>query len=162
FFAALPLCRFPPMPALRIILLCIAASVLYGILHDQVTARICVEYFTIAHPPVFGDTTSPTLLGLGWGIIATWWVGAILGLALAPAARLGRRPRLSARDLARPVAILLLVTGAVAVVAGALGYALAASGAIRLVGWLADAIPPERHPRFLADGFAHTASYATG
>lgn len=44
--------------ALQITGLCIAAAVRYGILHDQVTARICVEYFIIGHPPLF-DTTSP-------------------------------------------------------------------------------------------------------
>jgi hypothetical protein len=56
---------------IAIVVLCIASAVIYGILHDQVTARFCVEYFTVGHPPVF-DTTSPTLLGVGWGVIATW------------------------------------------------------------------------------------------
>ena len=59
------------MKAAEIILGCVVASVIYGVIHDQITARICVEYFTIGHPPVFG-TDSPTLLGLGWGVIATW------------------------------------------------------------------------------------------
>jgi hypothetical protein len=54
------------MEIIKIWLLSIAAAILYGILHDQVTARVCLEYFTVFHPPVF-DTTSPTLLALGWG-----------------------------------------------------------------------------------------------
>jgi len=29
-----------------IVLLCVAAAVVYGIVHDQITARVCVEYFT--------------------------------------------------------------------------------------------------------------------
>jgi len=58
------------MQSLAIVLLCIGSAVMYGVLHDQVTARICVEYFTIGHPPVF-PTDDPTLLGIGWGIIAT-------------------------------------------------------------------------------------------
>ena len=66
------------MESLKIIALCIFSAVLYGILHDQVTARVCVEYFTIGHPPVFA-TESPTLLAIGWGIIATWWGRAVLG-----------------------------------------------------------------------------------
>jgi hypothetical protein len=33
--------------------------VVYGIVHDQVTARVCVEYFTVGHPPVF-QTNSDT------------------------------------------------------------------------------------------------------
>jgi hypothetical protein len=57
--------------ALKIILLCVLSAITYGILHDQVTARICVEYFTIGHPPMFA-TDSPTFLALGWGILATW------------------------------------------------------------------------------------------
>ena len=67
------------MESLKIVLLCILSAILYGILQDQVTARVCVEYFTIGHPPVF-NTESPTLLALGWGVIATWWVGLLLGI----------------------------------------------------------------------------------
>jgi len=54
------------MKTLGIVFLCILAAVFYGILHDQITARICVEYFTIGHPIVFG-TEDPTLLGIGGG-----------------------------------------------------------------------------------------------
>lgn len=78
------------MDALKIIGLSIVAAILDGVVHDQVTARVCVEYFTIGHPPVFA-TESPNLLGIGWGIIATWWVGALLGVPLAFAATRGRR-----------------------------------------------------------------------
>jgi hypothetical protein len=59
------------MEFIKIVLLSILAAVSYGICHDQVTARICIEYFTIGHAPVF-RTTSPTLLALGWGVIASW------------------------------------------------------------------------------------------
>ena len=103
------------MQAVAIVVLCIASAVVYGILHDQVTARVCVEYFTIGHPPVFA-TESPTLLGIGWGIIATWWVGLLLGIPLALAARVGRRPKRGVRSLARPVATLLLAMGACALI----------------------------------------------
>jgi hypothetical protein len=36
------------MESLKIVLLCVGAAVTYGVLHDQVTARVCVEYFPIA------------------------------------------------------------------------------------------------------------------
>jgi hypothetical protein len=49
---------------LKIILASVAAAIIYGIVHDQITARICIEYFTVFHPPVF-LTQSPTLLGFG-------------------------------------------------------------------------------------------------
>ncbi|MFN3944768.1 MAG: hypothetical protein ACK4K7_07550 [Allosphingosinicella sp.] len=37
----------------RIVAFVTVAAMAYGILHDQVTAHICVEYFTIAQPPIF-------------------------------------------------------------------------------------------------------------
>jgi hypothetical protein len=70
------------------------AAIVYGILHDQVTARDCVEYFTIGHPPIF-HTDDPTLFAFGWGVIATWWMGTILAVPAVLASRLGspyRRP----------------------------------------------------------------------
>ncbi len=36
------------MQAVSIAALCIAAAVVSGILHDQVTARVCIEHFTHA------------------------------------------------------------------------------------------------------------------
>ena len=147
-------------PAL-IVLLCVAAAIGYGIVHDQITARVCVEYFTIGHPPVF-DTDDPTLLGLGWGIIATWWVGAILGVAAAVAARAGQRPPRSAASLVRPVAMLMGISAACATVAGIVGWLLAQIGAVFLLEPLATKVPRGMHSRFLADLWAHTASYAVG
>jgi hypothetical protein len=149
------------MHVLSIILLTILSAVGYGIVHDQITARICVEYFTIGHPPVF-HTDSPTLLAFGWGVIATWWVGAILGIPLAIAARAGRRPRRDVRFLIRPILTLLLTMGTIAALAGLTGYLLAAKGIIFLVGPLAIDVPQERHARFLADLWAHNASYLSG
>jgi hypothetical protein len=92
-----------------IVVLCVLAAVTYGILHDQVTARVCVEYFTIGHPPIFG-TDDPTLLALGWGVLATWWVGVMLGVPLAVVARLGKRPKRSAVSMVRPLVVLMIVS----------------------------------------------------
>jgi hypothetical protein len=148
------------MKVLQIILLCVASAVAYGVLHDQVTARVCIEYFTVFHPPVF-RTASPTLLGLGWGVIATWWVGLPLGVLLAIAARAGTRHRkLSAGDLMRPVAYLLLGVGAAALLAGVSGWWLAVRGVVVLPEWLAASIPSASQARFMGDWWAHNASYA--
>lgn len=149
------------MQSAAIISLCVLAAVGYGIAHDQVTARVCVEYFTIGHPPIF-PTDDPTLLGFGWGIIATWWVGLILGVGLACAARFGSKPGRSVRSLLRPIATLLLVMGISAVVFGFLGYWLAESGSVWLVEPLASRVPPEKQSAFIADLWAHSASYAIG
>ena len=37
----------------KITFICVMAAVVYGIVHDQFTPRICLEYFTIFHPPIF-------------------------------------------------------------------------------------------------------------
>lgn len=147
--------------AVRIILFATGAAIVYGVLHDQVTAHLCVEYFTVAHPPVF-PTASPFLLALGWGVIATWWVGLPLGLALATAARLGHRRKLGVRDLGRPVLTLMLVSALCAFAGGVMGAVLVARGwPGALMGW-ERIIPPDRHAVFAAALWAHTMSYAAG
>src|ERR1700745_506636 len=115
------------MEALKIAITCVLAAVVYGIVHDQFTARICIEYFTIFHPPLF-HTQSPTLLGIGWGIVATWWVGAFFAVPMILAARAGRRPVLPALELLPSIAILLAFMAAIAMLSGITGYALARSG----------------------------------
>ena len=147
--------------AIAIVAVSIGAAVVYGVLHDQVTARVCVEYFTIGHPPVF-KTTDPTLLGLGWGVIATWWVGLILGIPMACAALGGSRPRIAPGSLIRPIGCLLLCMGGCALIAGVLGYAAAEARAVRLVEPIASRVPRERHSAFIADLWSHVASYASG
>lgn len=149
------------MHYVAIVLLCIASAGAYGIVHDQFTARICVEYFTIGHPPVFG-TDDPTLLAFGWGILATWWVGVILGIPLAIAARAGGRPKKTVRELCRPIAVLLAEMAVGAAVAGLIGWLLAQAGVVRLVEPMARRIPVDRHAVFLADLWAHSASYLFG
>lgn len=148
-------------PSLYIVFLCIGAAIFYGVLHDQVTARVCVEYFTIGHPRVFG-TDDPTLLAIGWGIVATWWVGLLLGIPLALVARAGGRPKWKPCALIRPIAVLLLCMAGCALAAGLVGCALAMRGVVVLVGPLADRVPSGKHVAFIADLWAHSASYVVG
>lgn len=119
------------MQAVMIIVCIVLGAIGYGIIHDQITVRVCLEYFTIGHPPVFG-TTSPTLLGLGWGVIATWWVGLPLGVALAIAAPAGSRPKPTVRSLIRPMGPLLVAMAVCALAAGFAGGLLARRGYIFL------------------------------
>src|SRR2546422_871526 len=142
------------MQSVAILALCTFAAILYGILHDQVTARVCVEYFTIGHPPVF-DTDDPTMLGIGWGIIATWWVGLLLGVPLAMVARTGSRPKRNVDTLIRPLIGLLAVMAGCALIAGILGWVLAEYGIVLLGGSLAREVPAEKHAPFIADLWAH-------
>jgi hypothetical protein len=147
--------------SLGIVLMCVVAAVMFGIALDQITARVFVEYFTVGHPPVFG-TDDPTLLGLGWGILATWWVGLLLGIPLAIIARAGSRPRRSVGSLVQPVACLMAVMAVCAAAAGVLGWFLARYGVVFLVGPIAGELPAERHVPFLAALWAHAASYFVG
>lgn len=148
------------MEALRIVLFALGAAIAYGILHDQVTAHLCVEYFTIAHPPVV-PTESPFLLAIVWGVLATWWVGLPLGLMLAAAARLGRGNRLALADL-RPAILRLLAAMALCAVAdGIWGAWSVASGSPVPGGW-GPLLRPEIHVAFSAAAWAHLASYASG
>jgi hypothetical protein len=149
------------MQAFGIVLMCIVAAVAYGIVHDQITARVCVEFFTVGHPPIFA-TNDPTLLGIGWGIIATWWVGVLLGVPLAIVARAGSRPKRSVGSLVPPVAWLLAVMAACALIAGVLGWFLAHSGIVILVGPISQELSADRHVPFLADLWAHAGSYLVG
>ncbi len=148
-------------PAL-IVVMCVGAAVTYGVLHDQVTARVCVEYFTIGHDPNVIPTTNPTLLALGWGVLSTWWVGLGLGVVLAVAARVGPRPVRSARSLVRPLLFLIAVMAVMAFVSGVAGYFLAEQKRVWLVPPLADQVPAPKHAAFLACGFAHMTSYVVG
>ena len=149
------------MEASKIVWLCIVSAVIYGILHDQVTARVCVEYFTIGHPPVF-HTDSPTLLALGWGVIATWWVGLLLGIPVAFVSRLGSWPKYNVAQLILPVCVLLGVMGVASLIAGLSGYFVANSGGVWLAEPLRSQVPASKHTAFLADLWAHLTAYGVG
>ncbi|WP_199590094.1 hypothetical protein [Bremerella cremea] len=148
--------------AVLIIGLAILASVAYGVIHDQITARLCVEYFTIGHMPILGGTENPALLGLAWGFLATWWVGVMLGIPLAFVCQTGSMVKKSAKDLLKPLMVLMFTSGCLAIGAGVVGYLLAANGQVRLMGKMAEKVPPEKHVAFLTDLWIHNASYTGG
>lgn len=150
------------MQFLRIVLASLALAILYGVVHDQLTVRVSLEYFTIGHPPVFA-TSSPTLLALGWGVIATWWVGLPLGFVLAAVARNGRtRAPLQLEDLVPRLLMLLAAMAVAATFAGLATYAGADVLGLQLPEPLATRVPSGGHRAFLAAWAAHAASYAVG
>jgi hypothetical protein len=149
------------MPSLAIIFLSVLAAITYGIIHDQITARICLEYFTIGHPRLI-DSDSPTILGLFWGVVATWWVGLPLGCGLAIAARAGQKPKLNAAQLVHPLGTLLGCMFIIAAIAGLIGFLTARIGIFHLVEPMASEVPAGQHIPFLTAGWAHSASYLSG
>jgi len=149
--------------ALGIVGMCMGSAIVYGILHDQVTVRVCLEYFTIGHYPIFGDH-DPTILAILWGTFSTWWMGVFLGVPLALAATIGKRPILTKKTL-RPVVLkLLVVMAGSALLAGILGFYLGSTGTLKLQDLLSRAqlVPADKHAAFFADAFAHDASYLVG
>jgi hypothetical protein len=147
--------------AARIIVAAVLAAVLYGVVHDQFTARISIEYFTVGHPRLF-QSDAPALHAAAWGVLATWWMGAVLGVALASCARAGRPPRLSLRRVLPLVAGVMAFAAAAATGAGLAAWILAARGAISLPPEWADLVSPAQREGFLVDTWIHTASYVGG
>ncbi|HYF14096.1 MAG TPA: hypothetical protein VD971_03380 [Phycisphaerales bacterium] len=148
--------------AAAIIALCVGAAVFYGVVHDQITARICIEYFTIGHRRAF-ESDSPTLNALYWGVVATWWAGLIAGVLLATAARAGAWDKLGARQLWPLVAGLLLAMGVSAAAAGVFGHGLADTyfkdKEIKRNGLV---VSERERVDYIACVYAHGASYSVG
>lgn len=149
------------MKKLQVVLLCAPAASAYGVVHDQITARVCLEYFTVAHPPLF-PTHSVTLLACYWGIAATLGLGVVLGLVLALVSQAGPPPAIRLRRLMRSIVLLVVVIATDAVLAGVLGYGLSQRHLIFLPQSLAGVTPARLHDHFLAVWFAHLASYLVG
>lgn len=145
----------------KIILLATGAAIGYGIVMDQITIRVCPEYFTVAHPHIL-NTGSITALALAWGVVATWWAGAIAGIMFALAARAGSPAKLTWRHFVRPVLVLLAVMGACAIASAFAGHWLASTDQIPAVQAWGSMLPVEKHAAFMADLFAHTMSYFVG
>ena len=146
------------MEALKVLALCLLAAIVYGIVHDQITARVCIEYFTVFHPPIF-HTQSPTMLGIGWGIAATWWVGALFSVPMILVSRAGSRPTLRASEVLPSIVWLLVAMGVCAMLSGITGFLLARQGVLS-TDWLPFSYPPTLRNRLIADWWAHTAPYA--
>ncbi len=149
------------MFSLRIVLACVVLSIAYGVVHDLVTVRMCIEYFTLAHPPL-GIGEDPTLLALAWGVIASWWMGAIFGGLLAIAARVGAWPKLTLRDLWLPLVIAIVLVFVLAMMALVAGWSAGVSGRYPPPKWITDQMPYDRWRHFVSAAWAHSASYGAG
>lgn len=143
---------------LKIVGLCVIAAVGYGVLHDQITARLCIEYFTIGHRRMH-PSDSPTIHGLIWGVRATWWVGVGLGIPLAIAARFGPGRKRAAGQFVRPLGWVLATAAAFAVSGGLIAWWRASAGLDRLSGRLATRVPDAEHVDFLTCLGIHRGSY---
>lgn len=150
--------------SLAIIVVCVALSIVYGILHDLVTVRMCIEYFTLAHPRLIVGPRAedPTTLAVLWGVIATWWVGLIAGVALSIAARAGSWPKLTLRDLWIPIVGAVALVFVLAMMALVAGWSAGVSGRYPPPKWITDQMPYDRWRHFVSASWAHSASYGAG
>lgn len=146
---------------LKIIISSVLLAITYGILHDLVTAHLCVEYFTVGHPKII-ESESPIALAFLWGTIASWWVGLPMGMLIACFSQLGSASPLSFQEVLRMIVQLLLIMFGFALVAGIIGFILSETNCIYLVPRLADRMEPSQYSKFLAAGWAHITSYIIG
>jgi hypothetical protein len=153
-------CLVRRRPDLLITALCIVAMTLYGMVQDQVSVRLSCEYFTIGHPPIEG-LHDPTLLGLAWGFLGSWWGGLLLGMALGLTATLGKKPGLTVGEVFPGVACLLLAMAIVTGITGGSAYYNGNIVHLRLGGSLGMAIPGDRHLLFFTVACAHFGTYVT-
>jgi len=149
---------FRPDPLRQMLQFGIAAEVGYAMLQDQISVRMCPEYFTVAHPRIEG-LTNPTLLGLAWGFLGAWWGGALIGAVAGFCSRLGYWPNLNPHELLRPVACLLLFQAAVTAAAGWLATFEVAVPGFMIVQSLASHIPEERHNACFIVSRMHQGTY---
>lgn len=143
---------------ISIMLFSVFCAVAYGLILDQITIRISLEYFTVGHPPLFIET-SPSILAIKWGITASWWMGALLGLVLASFARAGSTSRVSLKELIVPIVHLMAMMFLCATVMGAIGYLLGYFDLLEVPAKFAFRIPTQHHDAFLCAEFMHDTSY---
>jgi hypothetical protein len=151
----------PGVESLKIILLATAAAIAYGVALDQIAIRVCQEYFTVAHAPIF-RTDLPTMIAFGRGVATTWWAGLAAGIGFALAARAGPPEKFTWRRFTRSVLVLLLVMGATAAIAGFVGHWMATAGRIPSMQVWGLMLPEDKQPAFMADVFAHAFGYLAG
>jgi len=149
---------FRPDPLRQILQIGIAAEVCYAMLQDQISARMCPEYFTVAHPRIEG-LTNPTLMGLTWGFLGAWWGGALIGALTGFCARLGSWPKLNPPELLRPIALLLIFQAGATAAGGWLATYEVAEPGFLIVESLATHIPAERHHACFIVSRMHQGTY---
>lgn len=164
----------------KIVLGSISAAVLYGISQDQITARICLEYFSKSFHKkmidkfdgplelwikgILENTNSPTIYGLIWGTIATWWFGALLGIPLAISCRFGSWPKLNLKDMVKPIAYVLGMIAVSSFCAGTYGLTKCKndSSYVKKFGPLLSDVSAEHKIGFIVNAYAHHMAYASG
>lgn len=147
------------VPRYRFAVYGFVAIVGYAVLQDQISARLCPEYFTVLHPPI-PNLTDPTLLGICWGFLGGWWGGIVLGYAAGLVATLGSRPPLAPRDVVKPLGVLVCAVAVVTALTGVSVWRHAEMMGVLLPG-LDGVVPPERQRAAFVVACYHLVAYAS-
>jgi len=154
------ICLWKNLPRFRAMLLGIAMLSLYGMVQDQVSVRLCPEYFTIYHNPIPG-LTEPTLLGIAWGFLGAWWGGALLGYSAGICATAGKSPPWPVSRLIVPMLVVIAFVAAVAAICGFAVQTYLQGFAVTVNAESAEAIPLERRRNVVTVACYHVAAYAS-
>jgi hypothetical protein len=153
-------CVVKNLPRFRAMLLGIGLLSGYAAVQDQVSARLCPEYFTHFHNPIPG-LTDPTLTGVAWGFLGAWWGGALFGYAAGIAATAGKAPPLGVRQLMKPMLLTVAgVAGVTALTGGAVAF-YANQLNVEVDPFLAGPVPADRRRALLVVCCYHLAAYAS-
>jgi len=135
---------------------------LYGALHDQLSFTIAPEYFTrfkyeqLGFEPAWFGVHRPTVAVIGF--LATWWVGAFIGLFLGGTALLQPDVPSMRKAILRGVVLTLGVAAVSALVGLTYGWFFLEDAP---PGWFLPAEVVDQHA-FLSVGSMHNASYGGG
>ena len=136
-------------------------TVTYGVINNQVTARICIEFFDLFPLRITND--SPTAIATVYGIWSTWWLGVPFGGLIATVGRVGRLPKIAPAIIVRPVGLVLSGVATTAAIFGVAGYFLYSSAPWdALPQNIRAAIPPDKVWAFYVVNFAHLGAYLSG
>jgi hypothetical protein len=158
FLVLAGVCRLRPVPLLQIIFRVCLALIGYGMIQDQVSARLSPEYFTIGHPPISG-VSAPTLLGIAWGFLGGLPGGILLGTALALAMRSGPRPPLSIAAVRKPTLLLLAGMALGTLISGLSAWYNTSVMNIAVGTPWSSVLAPERQRVFFIVASAHFGTY---
>ncbi|MBY0457148.1 MAG: hypothetical protein K2V38_07415 [Gemmataceae bacterium] len=148
------------VPRYRFALLGLGFVVGYAILQDQISARLCPEYFTRLHNPIPG-VTDPTLLGVYWGFLGAWWGGVLVGYVAGLMATVGPRPKLTPRELVKPFALLVLGVATVTALTGLSVWRHGELFGLILDSGTAQVVPTKRHQELMTVACYHLVAYAS-
>lgn len=149
----------------KYILLSVIVSGLFGIMNDQISYTVSSEYYTKFkfHQFVLLNTAVPERVRVAQvGFLASWWMGALLGVLTGVAGFLHHTAKQMRRVLLLSLPVAVGCASAFAL--GGLAYGFFRTTSIEIGGYRGWYIPDglEDLRAFLCVGYMHKAAYCGG